>query len=210
MKQRVFIYKSFERFWHWTQAALIIILAITGFEIHGSLRLVGFERAFNIHNGAAWGLIGLTIFAIFWHITTGEWRQYIPTSKKLRAILHYYTLGIFKNEPHPFKKSEVSKLNPLQRLTYLAFKVLIIPVQVTTGLLYFYYSRWPEWGLAGRIDTVAFIHTAAAFAMVVFFILHVYMTTTGHTVTSHIRAMITGWEEIEVEPADQPGAAPAR
>jgi hypothetical protein len=27
---------------------------------------------------AAWVLIVLWLFAIFWHITTGEWRQYIP------------------------------------------------------------------------------------------------------------------------------------
>jgi thiosulfate reductase cytochrome b subunit len=30
-----------------------------------------------------------------------------------------------------------------------------------------------------------------------FFIVHIYLTTTGHTVTSHIKAMITGWEKVE-------------
>jgi hypothetical protein len=25
------------------------------------------------------------------------------------------------------------------------------------------------------------------------------MTTTGHTIFAHIRAMITGWEEVEVD-----------
>jgi thiosulfate reductase cytochrome b subunit len=44
---------------------------------------------------------------------------------------------------------------------------------------------------------VAFIHMAGAFAIFSFIIVHVYMTTTGHSLTAHIRAMISGWEEIE-------------
>jgi hypothetical protein len=32
-----------------------------------------------------------------------------------------------------------------------------------------------------------------------FIIVHVYMTTTGHTLFAHIKSMITGWEEIEAE-----------
>jgi thiosulfate reductase cytochrome b subunit len=31
----------------------------------------------------------------------------------------------------------------------------------------------------------------------VFFIVHVYLTTTGHTPTAHIKAMVTGWEEAD-------------
>jgi len=36
MSERVIIFKRFERFWHWSQAALIIVLLISGFDIHGS------------------------------------------------------------------------------------------------------------------------------------------------------------------------------
>ena len=73
--KKVYIYKGYERFWHWTQALLILFLAITGFEIHGSFSLFGFEQAVNLHNKAAWALIILIIFTIFWHFTTGELRQ---------------------------------------------------------------------------------------------------------------------------------------
>jgi len=38
---------------------------------------------------------------------------------------------------------------------------------------------------------------AGAFSILVFLVTHVYMTTTGHTIFAHTRAMITGWEEIE-------------
>ena len=30
-----------------------------------------------------------------------------------------------------------------------------------------------------------------------FVIMHVYLTTTGHTPMASIRAMITGWDEVE-------------
>ena len=48
-----------------------------------------------------------------------------------------------------------------------------------------------------KLDTLAFIHTAGAFAILCFIIVHVYMTTTGHTVTAHVKAMVTGWEDVE-------------
>jgi thiosulfate reductase cytochrome b subunit len=35
----------------------------------------------------------------------------------------------------------------------------------------------------------------------VFFIVHVYLTTTGHTPTAHIKSMITGWEEVHDDEA---------
>ena len=70
--ERIYIFKRFERFWHWSQAALIMTLMATGFEIHGSYDLLGFKLATTTHTTAAWTLVWLWIFAIFWHFTTGE------------------------------------------------------------------------------------------------------------------------------------------
>jgi hypothetical protein len=63
--KKVYVYKGFERFWHWTQSFLIIFLAITGFEIHSSYSLFGFDVAVDLHNKAAWAFIVLIVFAIF-------------------------------------------------------------------------------------------------------------------------------------------------
>jgi len=196
--QRIYIFKRFERFWHWAQAALIIAMAATGFEIHGTYTLLGYETAQEVHTTAAWILIGLWVFAIFWHFTTGEWKQYIPTADKLLAMLRYYLTGIFTDAPHPFRQTTLRKHNPLQRLAYLFVKLIINPAIWITGLLYLYYKAWPVLGLDGlSLAGVAFVHTAAAFLMLAFFVVHVYFATTGHTWTSHIKAMITGYEEVE-------------
>ena len=199
--KKVYIYKGFERFWHWSQASLIIFLAITGFEVHGTVNIFGFNKAVYFHRVAAYLLIGLFIFAIFWHLTTGEWKQYIPTFKKLKEQIRYYTTGMFKNEPHPTKKTALSKLNPLQVLVYLGFKIVLVPIVVISGLLYLFHKHIDANNIIViskiKLSTIAIWHTFGAILLLVFLILHVYMTTTGESLTSNIKAMITGYEELE-------------
>lgn len=197
---RVLLYTRFERFWHWTQMVLIVGLMVTGFEAHGIFRLLGYERAVNYHNEFALALLILIVFAVFWHFTTGEWKQYIPTRKYLKEMAAFYLTGIFKGAPHPVKKSRTAKLNPLQRLAYLGFKLLIIPVQVTSGLVYFFYPNlnaqgWPPW----TMRAAALVHVLGGFLLLAFLIGHVYLTSTGTTPLSNLRAMISGWEPMEEE-----------
>lgn len=198
MTERIYIFKAFERIWHWSQAALIIFMMLTGFEIHGSYSNFGFERAVNYHTIAAWSLVGLWIMAIFWHLTTGEWRHYIPTTEKMVAIAKFYSSGIFKHEPHPFKPSASQKHNPLQRLTYLLVLTLLSPLIWVTGWLYLFYANWSAWGLSAlQLEWVAMGHTIGAFLMLAFLISHLYLATTGHKITSQVKAMITGYEDVE-------------
>ena len=202
-EHRIYIYKRYERFWHWSQAALIIVLMLTGFEIHGVYSLMGFEDAVDLHTLAAWTLVVIWVFTIFWQFTTGEWRQYIPSLKNVTAMVLYYTVGIFKEMPHPFRKTVVQKHNPLQRLAYLALLAFISPMIWGSGLLYLFYADWARLGLDQylSLEIVALVHTLGAFMITAFFFIHVYLTTTGHTVFAHIKAMITGWEDVDEDPA---------
>ncbi|MBT8119198.1 MAG: cytochrome b/b6 domain-containing protein [Gammaproteobacteria bacterium] len=197
--KKVMIFKRFERFWHWAQAALIMVLLFSGFEIHGSYRILGFEDAVTLHRAMAWSLVTLWVFAIFWHLTTGEWKQYIPTLKKVDAMVKYYLLGIFIRAPHPFRQTMLRKHNPLQRLAYLFMWVVISPIIWATGWAYLFYAQWADWGLDQylKLEDVAFFHAVGAFMMLTFLIAHLYLITTGKTVWAHMRAMITGWEEID-------------
>jgi len=199
--KKEYIYRRFERFWHWSQALLIMFLGLTGFEIHGSIKFFGYDQAVRYHSAAALAFLVLIVFAIFWHLTTGEWRQYLPTRRNLRAQAEYYILGIFRNAPHPTKRTVLSKLNPLQKIVYAALKVLVIPVMVLSGLLYMFYrypQRYEVFSLnVSGLQAIALLHTLGAFVLVSFFIAHLYLVTTGRTVTSNLKAMITGYEERE-------------
>ncbi|MCB9357859.1 MAG: cytochrome b/b6 domain-containing protein [Calditrichaeota bacterium] len=209
--KREYVYQAFERFWHWAQAALITLLGVTGFEIHGSLKFFGFRQAVEIHNFAAITFLILISFAIFWHLTSGVWRQYVPTTGNVKAQIDYYITGIFRGAPHPTKKTVLSKLNPLQKLVYAGLKVLVIPIVVTSGLIYMFY-RYPQQyeiislNIKG-LSVVAVIHTFGAFLLAAFFVMHVYLTTTGSTPTANLKAMVTGFEDLPDEDHETPHTA---
>lgn len=201
--KKIYLYTRYERLWHWLQMVFIVMLMVTGFEVNGLYTLFGYKTAVAVHSfvGLAW-LISFFVF-VFWLLTTGEWRQYIPTTKKMADVVRYYLYGIFKGEPHPVPKRKNAKHNPLQRLSYLILAAALLPLQMVTGFLYWRYNAWEAWGLNRflTLQAVASVHLALTFAILMFVIVHVYMITTGHTLTAHVKAMITGWEEAEDETA---------
>ena len=203
--RRVKIYTPFIRIWHWSQAILIFTLAFTGFAVHGSHHLINFDTAVKIHNVAGIGLVIEAMAMFFYYLATGEWKQYkdLLNKDELIAQIKYYTSGILKGEPHPHQKTEISRLNPLQKITYLNFKIIFLPIMGITGTMYMY-REYLETNLYAKLgiklfvlNNVATLHTIGAFALLTFVIVHVYMTTTGHTVFSHIKTMVTGWEDLE-------------
>ncbi|BAL24677.1 cytochrome b/b6 domain-containing protein [Azoarcus sp. KH32C] len=193
---RVYVFKRFERFWHWAQALLIITMLLSGFEVHGTYQLLGWDKAVDLHSTAAWALMGLWVLAIFWHFTTGEWRQYIPTAHKMLDVALFYAFGMFRGEHHPYLKTRDRKHNPLQRVAYLGVKLFINPLIWCSGLFYLFYNQLAAAGFSGlALGTVALVHTFAAFLMLLFLIAHVYLGTAGHTPTAHFKAMLTGWDD---------------
>jgi thiosulfate reductase cytochrome b subunit len=60
-------------------------------------------------------------------------------------------------------------------------------------------QQWPNF--ASRIGGLTYIsplHTLASWLLASFIVLHVYLTTTaGPTVTSGIKSMVMGWDEVE-------------
>ncbi|MEN8214153.1 MAG: cytochrome b/b6 domain-containing protein [Pseudomonadota bacterium] len=195
--KKVMMYSRFERLWHWSSALLIISMIITGFEIHGTISLFGFETAVNFHILAAWTLIAFWFLGIFWHLVTGEWKQYVPSSvNKLLAMMKFYAIDIFIGGGHPHYKTRREKLNPLQRLAYLAIHVLILPFTVLTGLLYYFYPFWENIGLGSwNLAPIALAHTALAFAVLSFLVVHLYLAlTTSEEPLGYLKAMLHGYE----------------
>lgn len=198
------IYSRFERFWHWAQMTLIFLLMFSGFAIHGLHEMIGFYSAVKLHTWSAVALIVLWLFAIFWHLTTGNWRHYMPTTNGLWRVARFYAFGIFKGEHHPYRKAYWRKHNPLQALAYLALKLALFPAVWLSGLAYLGYNLWDEIpGAAGWLGAVAVIHTLSAFAILAFVIAHVYLLTTGHSFREHVTPMITGYDEVDLNEAEE-------
>lgn len=210
--RRVMLFSRFERFWHWCQMVLIMILLFTGFGIHGFHDLLEFKTGVTWHTGSALALLSLWIFAIFWHLTTGTWKHYVPTTRGLWRVARFYAWGIFKGEHHPYRKAYWRKHNPLQALAYLALKLFLFPAIWISGMLYLLYAFWGSAASGDALAWVALIHTAVAFAILAFVIIHIYLLTTGHSFKEHLMPMINGFDEVDLSPEeeaylekDQPG-----
>lgn len=200
---RIGIYKAYERFWHWSQAFLIISLIFTGFGLHGLHGLLPFGLAVMLHTGAAIALIVLWVFTIFWWFTTGEWKQFFPKNENLWTIMKYYAWGILQGASKPYHKRLHSKQNPLQALTYVALTFFIGSTLWATGIAYLLYNFWEHYGWAAdAFPIIVFLHTAAAWGMAIFVIIHVYMATTGKPWTHYIKSMVTGRDDVELTAAE--------
>lgn len=196
---KVKIYSKFERFWHWTQMVLVTLLLVTGFEVHDSFEFFGYESAVRIHNVAAWAFIVLTVFSVFWTFVTGHIYQFVPSPKYVSEQVQYYLRGIFKREPHPTRKTPENKLNPLQKIVYFILMVVIFPLQIISGLFYLYFHYTKNIEMLENLGPIAILHTIGAFLMIAFLITHIYLITTGKTLSSNIKGMVSGYEEVDEE-----------
>jgi len=208
--EEVYMYGLYERLWHWLQTFVVILLLFTGVVIHkpDTFGIFSFQGVVIVHNILAVILVVNAALALFYHLVSGEIQQYIPRPRGFfdRSIAQslYYLKGIFREEDHPFEKTPDRKLNPLQQMTYFGLLNILLPLQIITGALMWGTQHWPN--LAERLGGLPFLaplHTLTAWLFAAFTVMHVYLTTTGHSPTSNIKAMIFGWETIK--PTQNPG-----
>jgi Ni/Fe-hydrogenase b-type cytochrome subunit len=203
--ERIYMYESYRRFWHWLQTTSIVILLFTGLIIHRPdiFGALSFRGVVTVHNVIAVILVVNALLSIFYHIATERIQEYMPRPYGFfdDAIVQakYYMSGIFKKEPHPFEKRPDSRMNPIQKATYFGILNVLLPLQILTGALMWGVQKFPEIaGWVGGLPFLAPFHSLVAWTFATFIVGHVYMTTTGATPLESIRAMVTGYEEVEV------------
>jgi thiosulfate reductase cytochrome b subunit len=204
---REYVFGRYERLWHWTMAGSGLGLIATGFVIHGA----GWLRwampvAVPAHNALAVLLAVNAFLALFYHLSTAAIRAFIPRPQGFlaRVLEHlaYHARGVFRGGPHPLEPAG-EKLNPLQQVTYLALLNVLFPLQIATGALLWAVGHWPALGRSlGGLGVIAPLHDLGAWLFLTFFVLHVYLVTTGRTVGEHLRTMVTGYRPAE--PAGPP------
>jgi len=202
-----YMYSVYERLWHWLQTAAIFLLIFSGLVIHkpDQLGMFNFPFMVQLHNILGFILLINAALAAFYHFASGQIRQFLPKPRGFFndafAQARYYAYGIFKGEPHPLEKTPERKMNPIQQVTYLMLLNVLLPAQVITGVLMWGLQRFPDLAQAlGGLPLLAPLHTLIAWLLATFIVLHVYMTTTGHTPLANIKAMMFGWDELESHP----------
>ncbi len=203
--RREYMYSVYERQWHWLQTVVILLLLFTGLIIHKPdvFGMFSFRYVVLVHNVLAAILAINAALAAFYHLASGEIRQFLPEPHGFFGAAFaqslYYLRGIFRGERHPFEKSARRKMNPLQQVTYLAILNVLLPLQGITGILMWGAQTWPDVAnRLGGLTVLAPLHSLVAWTFAAFIIMHVYLTTTERTPLTGIKSMITGWSELEV------------
>ena len=196
------------RVWHWINALGFMLLILTGLQIRYTdlFSLLSFEMSIKFHN---WIGIFLIFYYFLWllyylfsdrisvyHPELDAKKYYRDTFRQIR----YYSYGIFRGEPNPHKIEPHAKFNPLQKVMYQVVMLLIVPVQFLTGLMLWDVTRFSNWiEFIGGVRVVSTVHMLIFIFFVAFVMIHVYLSSLGHTPGAHFKAMITGYEEDHEE-----------
>lgn len=203
MSERLYLLPLWIRVWHWTNALLIIVLAVTGASLHFAdpkLPLVEFSLAARIHDIAELALVAAYTFFVVANIVSGNWWQYVPKPPGVLARCwrqtRWYLWGIFFGEPHPYPVTREVNFNALQAVIYWLVMYALLPVLLISGLVFMFPQLAPDrlFGFDGLLP-VAILHYVAGATIVMFLISHVYLGTTGNTVGAMFKTMVTGWHE---------------
>ncbi|MGC8658715.1 MAG: cytochrome b/b6 domain-containing protein [Desulfomonilaceae bacterium] len=197
--EKIYLHPLFERIWHWFQALCIIMLVITGTMIHWPEAFNGrFHWSVNVHNWFGWAAVISWVAWFIYVIISGRIKHYIPKKGEIPGGMirqaKFYGYGIFKHEPHPYAPTEDNKFNPLQKIAYLQFQLLLMPLLLITGILYMYPESFE--GIIGSIGglwVLALIHYALGAVFAAFLVAHLYLATTGETIGENFKAMIFGY-----------------
>lgn len=144
--------------------------------------------------------VGVLLYLLSSLLSRHLWRDLVPGRHEL-APGHIW--GEVKNHARLrfAKGAEALRYNVLQKLSYLAVVVILLPVMVLSGLTMSpsMDATWP-WLLdlfSGR-QTARSIHFIAATLLVAFFVVHILMVVLAGPF-NEIRSMVTGWFRLPKE-----------
>ncbi|HET7866631.1 MAG TPA: cytochrome b/b6 domain-containing protein [Burkholderiaceae bacterium] len=202
------------RVWHWTNALLFIVLIVTGVQIR-YLDLFSFMSVRNavvVHNWVAFALIANFFLWLLFYLFSDKNKAYQPEFNIVKLFndsfrqAMYYGYGIFRGDPNPHRVDPYYKFNPLQRMLYQILMLFLLPLQFATGILMWDVKRFSSViDMVGGLRVVDTVHVLIFIFFVFYMCFHPYLATLGHTPMAHIKAMITGYEDVDEE---APAAAP--
>jgi thiosulfate reductase cytochrome b subunit len=200
---KIYLYPAWIRLWHVTNALMFLILIITGISLrYGQVGegLIPFRLAVRLHNICA---IVLTLnYGVFilGNMFSGnglyyrKWRKNIWP--KLWKQAHFYAIGIFKGDPHPFPVTKKQKFNPLQKISYVFVMYFGMPILIISGILLMFPEKISTniFGISGLLfyDTV---HIIIGFILSMFLVIHIYTCTLGDKPGTLFKSMINGYHE---------------
>jgi thiosulfate reductase cytochrome b subunit len=206
--KKVYLHPLTVRIWHWINAVSFVVLIITGLQLRyrDVMGLMKFRDAVDLHNFVGFVLIFNFLLWFVFYLFSGRIKVYIPPLNLKKFIVgcitqaRYYGYGIFIGEANPHHSTADNKFNPIQQMAYLVIMLVLMPLQLLSGLLLWDTKTFGTWiSLAGGIKVVDTVHVLIFLGLTSFIFIHLYLVTLGETPVTHIKAMFTGYEELKEE-----------
>ncbi|MCX5811753.1 MAG: cytochrome b/b6 domain-containing protein [Proteobacteria bacterium] len=199
---KLYLHTLSVRIWHWVNAFIVLILIITGIQLRApSIQIFHDYRIIVLlHKYFGFAMAGSFLFWLFYNLFTGNIKKHYIMSfmdmKNMPGQAFYYLFHIFRGKANPFEPSPESKFNPLQKLAYSSIMLVFVPIITFTGIMFsdiLFFFSWIK--AIGGLRVLDAIHVAAAYVFVLYLFVHIYMSTLGSKFNSHIKCMVTGYEE---------------
>lgn len=190
------------RIWHWANACIVLVLIMTGIQLRvPSIQILhDYRYVVLLHKYFGYAMAGSFLFWLFYYLATGGLTKHylmgLQDVKSMPQQALYYVLHIFRGEKNPFVPTPDSKFNSLQKLAYSSVMLVFVPIIVITGVLFsdiLFFFSWIK--ALGGLRILDAVHVAAAYVFILYLLVHLYMATLGPKLHSHIKGMITGYEE---------------
>ncbi len=203
---RIYLHPLPVRIWHWINAAGFVLLILTGLQLRyvGLINVVPFRIAVITHNLVGFVLIADFFLWLGYYLCSDRIKVYHPELDLMAyfrgsmAQAMYYGMGIFKNAPEPFHVSVYRKFNPLQAMTYQLIMLLLLPIQIFTGILLWDLERFARVvAFFGGVRVIDTVHVLIFIFFAFYLPAHIYLATLGRRPMTHITEMLTGYEEEE-------------
>ena len=195
------------RIWHWINTLCFLVLIVTGIQIRypDIVSWMSLHTAVDYHH-----IFGFTLFFNFflwlgYYLISGKIMVYLPKVFPIGTFIEgvirqmqYYGYGIFMGKENPFHATPDNKFNPMQQMAYLNIMFLFLPLQILTGLMMWDMNGFSKLiGVVGGIKVVDTVHVLLFLFFCSFLFAHLYLASLGEKISTHFKAMITGYEELE-------------
>jgi len=202
--KRIYLHELPVRVWHWINAGSFFLLIATGTQIRyrDVVQLTSFKTAVDVHNIFGFVLIANFCLWALYYVLSRRLKIYIPDPNLKNFIkgtirqARYYAYGIFVGEANPHHATPDSKFNPMQQIAYFNIMLLLMPMQIATGLMLWDIKLFSGWiSVAGGLKVVDMVHLFLSIFFAAFLFVHIYLASLGHPWTQHLKAMFTGYED---------------
>lgn len=201
-KKLIYIHPAPVRVWHWVNAACMVLLILTGFQIRYAekLNIMPLHDAITLHNYVAFVTIANYLLWVTYYFGSGKIKIYFPDLRTFIPLafkqVKYYSYGIFIGEPNPHHMTPENKFNPLQQKAYVMLMFILLPAQMTSGVFLWKVKGFENYlQILGGVKIIDTIHVLLFFFFTTFIFVHSYLATLGHTPLAHFIAMFTGYED---------------